>query len=183
MKADPILDEGIIKDISDYLKVRCIRDYVLFWFAIYTGLRIEDILALRVRDIIDSNGKLKAHIKKTNSSMHIELNNNLMKILIKYVKDKEPYEYLFKSRQGANKPITRQRAYDIISEAGRAFETRVSPHSLRKTFGRKLYEMSDQDITVPMQALGHTTPEQTRRYIGVTEAVVNSYIQKLNLGQ
>ncbi|MEG0371240.1 MAG: tyrosine-type recombinase/integrase [Clostridium sp.] len=182
MKADPILNDEIIKDISDYLKVRCMRDYVMYWFAIYTGLRIQDILVIRVRDITDGDGKLKAHIRKTNSNIIIEINRNLIKILNIYIKNKAPYEYLFKSRQGANKPLTRQRAYDIISEAGKAFNIRLSPHSLRKTFARKLYEMSNQDITVPMQALRHTTPEQTRRYIGVTEAVVNSYIQKMNLG-
>lgn len=182
MKADPILDDEVIKDISDYLKVRCMRDYVMYWFAIYTGLRIQDILTLRVRDITDNEGKLKAYIKKTDSKITIEINKNLMKILNTYIKDKAPYEYLIKSREGANKPLTRQRAYDIISEAGKAFNIRLSPHSLRKTFARKLYEMSGQDITIPMQALRHTTPEQTRRYIGVTEAVVNSYIQRLNLG-
>ncbi|KMT22995.1 tyrosine-type recombinase/integrase [Clostridium cylindrosporum] len=181
MKADPILDVERITDISDYLKVRNKRDYVLFSIGIYTGLRIQDILELRVRDVKTDNGKIKAYINKKDTNMDVEVNDELKMILKDYIKDKKDYEYLFKSRQGANKHISRQRAYDILSRAGKEFGIRISPHSLRKTFARILFVMSNQDITIPMQALGHTTPEQTRKYIGVTEAVVNSYIQKINL--
>lgn len=181
MKADPILKVETIADISDYLRVRSERDYVLFSMGIYTGLRIQDMLEFRVRDVKSSNGKIKAYINKTDTNMDIEVNDEFKMILKDYIKDKKDYEYLFKSRQGANKHISRQRAYNILSSAGKEFDIRISPHSLRKTFARMLYVMSEEDITVPMQALGHTTPEQTRRYIGVTEAAVNSCIQKIKL--
>lgn len=182
MKAEPIIDLEILRDIGDYLKVRNERDYVLFWMGVYTGLRIQDILDLRVRDVRTNNGKIKAYINKKDTNMEVEVNKRLKKILEHYIKDKMDYEYLFKSRQGPNKSLSRQRAYDILSEAGKVFGIRLSPHSLRKTFARTLFEMSGQDITIPMQALGHTTPEQTRRYIGITEAVLNSYIQRIDFG-
>lgn len=48
---EPIRDMNIVWDVADYLKARNERDYVLFMFGIYTGLRISDILKLRVRDV------------------------------------------------------------------------------------------------------------------------------------
>ena len=47
---EPIRDMNLVWDIADYLKSKNQRDYVMFMFGIYTGLRISDILAFRVRD-------------------------------------------------------------------------------------------------------------------------------------
>lgn len=43
---EPIRDLETVLDIADYLKVRNKRDYVMFMFGIYSGLRISDILQL-----------------------------------------------------------------------------------------------------------------------------------------
>lgn len=47
----PIRDMELVNDIADYLKGRSERDYMMFLFGIYSGLRISDILKLRVRDV------------------------------------------------------------------------------------------------------------------------------------
>ena len=44
---EPIRDMDVVLDVADYLKARNERDYVLFMFGIYTGLRISDILKFR----------------------------------------------------------------------------------------------------------------------------------------
>lgn len=184
MKAEPILDHDLVKDIGEYLSKKSYRDYLLYCLCLYTGLRIQDILNLRVRDVIDERGYIKSYITleemKTTKSKTLKINSKLKKILREYVKNKPGYEKLFLSREGNNVAITRQQAHNIIKEAGEAFGIRLSAHSLRKTFARRLYEVSKGDITVPMEALNHTTPDQTRRYIGITEAVINNYIQELN---
>ena len=41
---EPIRDMDLVMDLADYLKSNNERDYVLFMFGIYTGLRISDIL-------------------------------------------------------------------------------------------------------------------------------------------
>ena len=45
----------LVLDVADYLKAQNERDYVLFMFGIYTGLRISDILKFRVRDVKDKD--------------------------------------------------------------------------------------------------------------------------------
>ena len=47
----PIRDMDTILDIARYLRKKSERDYVMFVTGIYSGLRISDILKLRVRDV------------------------------------------------------------------------------------------------------------------------------------
>ncbi len=48
---EPIRDMDLVMDLAEYLKSNNERDYVLFMFGIYTGLRISDILKFRIRDV------------------------------------------------------------------------------------------------------------------------------------
>lgn len=48
---EPIKDKAVVNDIIDYLKLKSDRDAMLFTFGIYSGLRISDIIKLRVRDV------------------------------------------------------------------------------------------------------------------------------------
>ena len=57
---EPIRDMDLIFDMMDFLKGQNVRDYVLFMFGIYTGLRISDILKLRVRDVKEKDARLYA---------------------------------------------------------------------------------------------------------------------------
>ena len=58
---EPIRDMDTVNDIADYLKSQCYRNYVMFVFGIYSGLRISDILRLRVRDV---RGKKDVYIRE-----------------------------------------------------------------------------------------------------------------------
>ena len=91
---EPIRDMGTVNDIADYLKSQCYRNYVMFVFGIYSGLRISDILRLRVRDV---RGKKDVYIreKKTGKEKSFPINPELRPILNEYIKDKADYEYVF----------------------------------------------------------------------------------------
>ena len=52
---EPIRDLDVVMDIAEYLKGKSDRNYVMFMFGIYTGLRISDILKFRVRDVRDKD--------------------------------------------------------------------------------------------------------------------------------
>ena len=39
---EPIRDMDLVMDVADFLKAKNERDYVMFMFGIYTGLRISD---------------------------------------------------------------------------------------------------------------------------------------------
>ena len=55
MRVEPIRDKDLIKDCMTYLNYKNPRNKVLFAIGIYTGLRISDILKLKVKDVYRKN--------------------------------------------------------------------------------------------------------------------------------
>lgn len=174
----PIRDMDTIQDIADYLLVRSERNYMIFMFGIYTGLRISDILKLRTRDV---RGKNNIYIreKKTDKEKSFPINDELKPLLDNYIKDMKDYEYLFKSRKGINKPISRECAYKILREAAQAFGLQcIGTHTLRKTFGYHLYQQT-HDIVAIQQIFNHSSQKVTLRYIGVNQDMKDTVMKKL----
>ncbi|MEG1310669.1 MAG: site-specific integrase [Romboutsia sp.] len=179
---EPIRDSEILSNMCLYLKENNDRNYVMFLLGIYTGLRISDILKLRVKDVIDlTNKKDKRRIKKqiilreqkTSKQKIIKINPILKEPLEEYVQDKEMYEYLIKSRQGFNKQISRKRAYEILKELGEIFDVEsLGCHSMRKTFGYHYYKQT-KDIALLQKIFNHSSPAITLAYIGIDQDRMN----------
>lgn len=175
---EPIRDVGKIWDIADYLKEGSERNYVMFLFGIYVGLRISDILRLQVRDVRD-----KKHVsireKKTGKEKVFPINDELKPILNRYIKGKADYEYLFPSRQGDG-AITRQMAYKVLNEAAKHFGLEsIGTHTLRKTFGYHFYQQT-HDIATLRDILNHADISITFRYIGINQDIKDEAMRKLS---
>lgn len=176
---EPIRDINLVYDIADYLKVRSERDYVLFMFGIYSGLRISDVLKFRVRDV---KGKDYIYIreKKTDKEKRFPINQDLKDILNDYIKDKKDYEFLFKSKKGQNKPITREHAYRILKEAAEVFGLDcIGCHTMRKTFGYFLYKATKDVVTIK-EILNHSDISTTLRYIGINQDRKDTVMKQLS---
>lgn len=169
---EPIRDKELVIDIADYLKIHNNRDYVMYMFGIYSGLRISDILKFRVRDVRDKK-YISLREKKTGNEKKFPINKELRKVLDEYIKDKKDYEYLFKTPNQPNKPISRQQAYNILSKAARSFGIEsVGTHTLRKTFGYHMYKQTN-DAALLMDIFGHSDINITLRYIGINQDCKN----------
>lgn len=169
---EPIRDTQKVRDIQEYLKRTNVRDYILFITGVYTGLRISDILRLKIQDVKD---KIFIYIreKKTSKQNIIEINKLLEKEYKWYCEDKELDEYLIRSREGVNKPITRVRAYSIIKDVGKDFGIdNLGTHTLRKTFGYHYYKQT-KDVGTLMKMFNHSDPSITLRYIGIIQDEMN----------
>ncbi|WP_016991701.1 site-specific integrase [Lysinibacillus boronitolerans] len=165
----PIRDLDLIKEIAQFLKEKNERDYVLFAIGIYTGLRIADMLKLKVADVKDKT-HIEIHEGKTKKLKRIKLSPDLNRILKGYIAGKEDKEYLFKSRQGNGGPISRERAYAILKEAANEFRLKnIGCHSMRKTFGYFMYESTGHDVALLQELFNHSSPEITLRYIGINQ--------------
>jgi integrase len=175
----PIRDKELIIDIKKYLKEQNERNYILFLLGINTGLRISDILSLRVRDVQGWNIFLRE--KKTKKIREIKMPAELKKAIRDYIKDKPNNEYLIKSRMGKNKPITRGMAYVILNQIADEFGLeRIGTHSLRKTYGYHFYKQF-KDVASLQQMLNHTDPKETLRYIGITQDSINDLQKKFRI--
>jgi integrase len=128
-KVEPIRDKKKIQEIKEILLQKSYRNYMIFVVGINTGLRVGDLLRLKVEDV-----RNKRHIiikeQKTSKNKQFLINANLRNELNKFTEDMADHEYLFQSRIGNNKPLSRFQAYRILSAAGKeANLERISCHS------------------------------------------------------
>lgn len=172
-RIEPIKDSDTLEMICEYLKQESDRDYLLFMTGIYSGLRISDILSLKVRDVRNLQ-HIRLKEAKTTKFKHIELNPILIKLYKEYIKDKQNYEYLFQSRKGINKAISRNRAYIILRNVGEKFGLdTVGSHTMRKTFGYHYYKQT-KDIALLQKIFNHSSASVTLDYIGMTQDTIDN---------
>lgn len=174
---EPIRDAETLQEIEEYLRNKNMRDYCLFILGIYTGLRISDILNLRIKQIRD-----KTHIvireKKTKKEKRIRIHPYLKKGLKEFLLDKDPDEFVIKSRKGKNKPISRVRAYGILQDVAAEFNVdSLGCHSMRKTMGYHFYKQT-KNIAVLQELFNHSSPHITLRYIGINQDTMDDAIMK-----
>lgn len=173
----PIKSKEKIEKMKSELKKTGTRNYLLFLVGINIGLRISDLLKLRVRDFLNFDGIMKSHAEikeeKTEKYKRFKINYTLADELYNYIKDMDIDEFIFKSRNGNNKPITRIQAYTIIKTAGEKVGiTNIGTHTLRKTFGYWHYK-TYHDIAILMKIFNHSSPSITLRYIGVEQEEID----------
>ncbi|MFC9540778.1 site-specific integrase [Lysinibacillus sp. NPDC056959] len=164
----PIRDPEYIRVIKKYLIDWNYRNYMLFVVGINSGLRISDILQLKVSET--QRPYFSVVEKKTKKTRRIEMTPQLKRELKQYVEGKDEYEYLFKSREGVNKPISRSTAYKILNKAALAvgLDENIGTHTLRKTFGYHFYKQT-KDVALLQEILNHSSPKITLRYIGINQ--------------
>jgi len=169
---DPIRDIGKINAMKKLLKKQSQRDLLFFVLGINTGIRVSDLLALKVCDVWDGTTcKEFLHLDdpKSEGEMSFYLNNSIRRELKQYLDNHvlQQDDYLFKSKKNT-KPITRQQAYRIINHAAKevGIPGKIGTHTLRKTFGYHAYRKGIA-ISIIKSIFNHTTPTETLRYLGI----------------
>jgi Site-specific recombinase XerD len=175
---EPIRNKKDIQAISKYYQqLGQFRNNLLIITGLHTALRISDILRLTWSDVynFDTN-TYKKHItlveKKTRKSKAIALNRQVIQALRLYFKTQNPSpkEPLFLSQRRTGKAISRIQAYRIIRSASESIRlcTRVSCHSLRKTFGYHAWK-NKESLAVITDIFNHSSLAITRRYLGICQ--------------
>lgn len=168
----PIKEISQIHAIKEKLQKQSLRDYVLFVFGINTGIRVHDLLSLRVSDVWDGEGVkefLTISAEKNEAQKVFYLNQKVKTALENYLArgTLQDSDFLFKSKKN-NLPITRQQAYRIINGVAKevGITGKIGMHTLRKTFGYHAYRKGIA-ISILMDIYNHHTHAETLRYIGI----------------
>ncbi len=149
----------------------------------FTGLRISDILALRWEQIL-STEEFTIIEKKTGKKRVLRLNPQLQQHVrecyeqIKPISVKSP---ILVSQKGTI--FTIQRINVILKEIKKKYRLKVknfSCHSLRKTFGRQVYNMNSENSELAlvklMELFNHSSIAITKRYLGLRqEEILETY--------
>ena len=106
---EPIRDKEKIEIVKRILKENGSRDYLLFLMGINSGLRISDILKLKVSDVKDKK-YIELIEQKTGKYKRFPIAKSFKKELDEFIVGKDDDEWLFASQRG-NKAISRIQAY------------------------------------------------------------------------
>ncbi|WP_099157288.1 site-specific integrase [Virgibacillus ndiopensis] len=175
----PIRDPEILREIKRFLREKSERNYMMFVVGINSGLRISDILPLRVSDTKRPYFSLRE--MKTKKQKRIDMTPSLKRELKAYVEGKEDHEFLFKSREGINKPIGRSMAYKILREAAEYVSMdEIGTHTLRKTFGYHFYKQT-KDVAMLQEIFNHSSPAITLKYIGINQDILDKAIKNFKI--
>lgn len=149
---------------------------LLIAIGIFTGLRISDILALHWNQILNTS-EFSIVEKKTGKVRTIRLNPQLQEhIHLCHAKIKPPTSkgYILVSQKRSVYSI--QRINVMLKEVKSKYRLKVknfSCHSLRKTFGRQVYNMNSENSELAlvklMELFNHSNVAITKRYLGLRQ--------------
>jgi integrase len=152
----------------------------MFMIGINTGLRVSDILKLKV-SYFRNTDHLKIIEKKTGKEKRLLINPALKRELKKYMSKMADHEYLIQSRRGENMPLSRVTAYKILRAAAKKCNIKeIGTHTMRKTFGYFHYQQN-KNIAVLMNIFNHSSEALTLRYIGVNQDLQDKTMRNFGL--
>lgn len=188
--------------LSQHLLCCPARDRALVELGIQTGLRLSELLGLRIQDVWRNGSPVSIlRVSRRNlkggrgcrarsvASRTIPLNARAQESLVACLSSEEtsPMSPLFPSRNAAGmKPLCRRQALRIIRKiflgAGLDPHRVWSGHSLRKRFVRQIFDQCG-NINIARQAVGHRWIATTQLYLGLDEEEAHLAIQRIGQSQ
>ena len=179
MKVYPIRRTEQKHKIELLLKSTNKRNYLLWILGTNTGLRVSDILKLKVKDVKETF--ISVVEQKTGKKRTIKINKKLKDVIKEYIKDMNDNQVLFTCRVGVNRAISVRRCQQIIKGVAElvGIDENVNPHSMRKTFAYNLYKVTGNNIGLVMEALNHSKEAITLRYLCLIDEMLDNGIELL----
>ncbi|SCS24100.1 tyrosine-type recombinase/integrase [Staphylococcus caeli] len=169
-QVDPIRDIHEIQAMYKVLRSKSERDYLLFKFAIHTGVKLSELLNLCVSDVQGHDQDIKHFWLEAHApNIHIRLPETLRNELTQFIENEqlETDQLLFQSNRTL-KGLSRQQAYRIIHAAAEDIGMlHIGLTTLRKTFAYHAYQ-SGISISIIQKYLGHQTTYETMKFIGIS---------------
>jgi integrase len=168
--------EKMLKD----KKKRIMGLYIII--AINTGLRVGDILNLKWMHLKENRkGFVIVTEGKTKKARRIDINENISSAIAHFT-NVQMESYIFKSQKGSVYSIQQiNRLLKSIFEK-ESRELNISSHSLRKTFGRRVYDMngeSENALIYLSEIFQHSSMSITRRYLGIRQEELRNIYMNL----
>jgi integrase len=177
---DPIRRLEDIKTISKMLSDSP-RDHLLFTLGINNGLRVVDLLRLKIKDIkhLKPGDSIRIREQKTGKDNILMINKTVYKSFQYYMAQLKPddTDYLFKSRKG-NAPLQSQAVSKLVKKwaADINLPGNYGAHTLRKTFGYIQRTVFGTGFEILCKRYNHSSPSITMRYLGISDKEVNDIL-------
>jgi len=157
------------KEISMILKALDNIKHVTILYTLYSsGLRLNEILNLRVQDISFDRNQIFVHRGKGKKDRVVMLSNTLKELLILYTEKYKPVYWLFEGKDKQTQ-YTDSSVQKIVRKAAAkaGITKKVTPHKIRHCFATHLLD-AGTDIRYIQELLGHKDIKTTLIYTHVT---------------
>lgn len=141
-----------------------------------TGMRISDIIKLRMKDIVRDGDRYRLDLReqKTGKKRTFRISEKLYGCIDQYCADHDI---------ASDRPIIGGTTYGIQKQlksvCGHLGLERVGTHSLRKSAASRIYEATGKDIVAVQRFLQHSSPTTTAKYIATCGTVLDDAIDQL----
>ena len=144
------------------------------------GLRVSEVVALKVSDIDSERMLLRIEQGKGRKDRYAMLSPKLLELLRDWYRIARPAVWLFPGRDPMLPMTTRQFARTVHAAAGIAgIKKRVTPHTLRHSFATHLLE-DKTDVRLIQVLLGHSKLDTTALYAQVATNVIRAVVSPLD---
>jgi len=143
------------------------RDYCLMLTAYRHGLRVSELIDIRLKDLDFDSARIYVRRLKGSLSTHQPIEGDELRSIRAWLKTRENYpnansNYLFLSERG---PLTRQAVNYLVEQIGKRAKLnfKINPHMLRHSTG---YYLANKgcDTRLIQDYLGHRNITHTVRY-------------------
>lgn len=171
-----------------------LRDRALFLLGLKTGFRISELLSLTVGAVYRS-GRLTEEVsvdrrfmKKKREGRKVPFHNEPARTALELWIGElsksglcDPKAFLFRSREGDNRPLNRRTAWEILKRAFAAcgMNGKLATHSMRKTFAKQMLEALGHDLLALKEVLGHNEIETTMAYVQFDDKKIREAFRKI----
>lgn len=154
------------------------RDYAILSLFLGSGIRLNELAELRLRDINFKSERIRI-IRKGGTKDSVAVIPDALEDLKDYLSIRkerygatdEPGSYVFVARyKNQTAPLSVRTIQDLVRKYTKDFNDNLpmSPHKLRHTYATNLMDET-KDLTAVMEQLGHTSTSTTVLYVHSTQ--------------
>ncbi len=153
------------------------RDYAILLLAKNTGLRIGDIIGLRLSDIDWKKSELAVVQRKTGQALLLPLDNETQDAIAEYILEGRPQHacpYIFMKSNAPYGPLTSQAVSTLFRKYRSTAGVKSTPycgksfHGLRRSIAHWMLE-AEVPLTTISQVLGHNRLDSAVPYLSFDE--------------
>ena len=160
-----------------------LKHKALFTLLYSAGLRIGELLNLKIKDIDSDRMQIRIENGKGQKDRYSILSKKVLQILREYVREYQPNEYLFEGQGGGQYSSSSIQALMRRHKKQCGITKKATPHTLRHSFATHLLD-NGTDTRFIQQLLGHKQISTTQMYTHVSSQTlkdVQSPIENLKL--
>ena len=186
----PLTDHEVNVVAQSFGGTYATRDKALFLLGVKTGFRISELLSLTIGDVYQHAEVVarvtvkRAHMKRKVEGRTLVLHPEAQAAIQAWLSELAaagallPSRYLFGSRKGVNRAISREHAWHILKDvyATNGLSGALGTHSMRKTFANHVYDKLGHDLVKTQRAMGHKNINSTVSYLSFCEEEIDQAI-------